>query len=95
MRLDDEVTPLDGFVELRRGMRGPRVGDWQVRLLKLSYTLPSGADSEFGGETEGATRAFQRDRHLPNTGIVDRRTWETARAATEPAMPAVCPESRP
>ncbi len=74
-------TKPDGFLELRRGMRGPRVGEWQTELLRLRYELPKfGADSDFGGETEAATRAFQIKNTIPNTGIVDRRTFDTARA---------------
>lgn len=74
-------TKPDGFLELRRGMRGPRVGEWQTELLRLRYELPRfGADSDFGGETEAATRAFQIRNTIPNTGIVDRRTFDTARA---------------
>ena len=37
---DGATTPLDGFLELRRGMRGSRVGEWQLQLLKLGYSLP-------------------------------------------------------
>lgn len=78
---DIHDTQPDGFVELRRGMRGPRVGEWQNHLLRLHFELPKyGADSDFGGETEAATRAFQIKNTIPNTGIVDRRTFETAKA---------------
>ncbi len=74
-------TNPDGFLELHRGSKGPRVGQWQIELLRLGYQLPKfGADSDFGAETEAATRAFQIKNTIPNTGVVDRRTWETARA---------------
>lgn len=78
---DEMPTNPDGFLELHRGSKGPRVGQWQIELLRLGYQLPKfGADSDFGGETEAATRAFQIKNTIPNTGVVDRRTWETARA---------------
>lgn len=46
--------------------------------MPLSYRRTGDADGSFGDETERATMAVQRDNLLPQTGIVDRETWEKA-----------------
>jgi peptidoglycan hydrolase-like protein with peptidoglycan-binding domain len=49
---------------------------WQKALLKAGYLLPKyGADSDFGSETEAATKAFQAKQLIPVTGIVNTLTF--------------------
>jgi peptidoglycan hydrolase-like protein with peptidoglycan-binding domain len=38
---------------------------------------PRGIDGEFGENTEKAVIAFQEDRGLPASGIVDEITWQS------------------
>jgi peptidoglycan hydrolase-like protein with peptidoglycan-binding domain len=44
------------------------------RMGKPEWSLPSGADGGFGGETTRAVQAFQRDNGLPVTGTIDQMT---------------------
>lgn len=69
---------------LKRHAYGDTVRAWQVRLVSAGYKLPKSTrpdgsyDGDFGGETERATLAVQRDNLLPQTGVVDRETWVKA-----------------
>ncbi|GMV19488.1 MAG: hypothetical protein AMXMBFR56_77120 [Polyangiaceae bacterium] len=78
--------PAPAFLPLRRNMLGDDVKVWQRRLkaagydLPLSYRRTGDADGSFGDETERQTKACQRDNLLPQTGVVDRATWEHAEA---------------
>lgn len=68
--IDTEVDEV-----IQKGMKGEIVRSWQEALLKLGFALPKyGADKDFGGETETATKAFQARHGLPETGIVDAAT---------------------
>jgi hypothetical protein len=72
------------WVSLRRHDYGARVREWQARLVAAGHALPKSTrkdgtlDGDFGDETEAATRAVQCAALLPQTGIVDRKTWEHA-----------------
>ncbi len=44
------------------------------RMGKPEWSLPSGADGGFGGETTRAVQAFQKDNGLPVTGTIDQMT---------------------
>lgn len=74
------------FLPLKRHDYGDAVRAWQVRLIAAGYELPKSTredgslDRDFGPEVEGQTRAVQRDHLLPQTGVVDRVTWEHAEA---------------
>lgn len=74
------------FLPLRRHDYGDSVRAWQRRLVAAGYELPKSTrengtlDGDFGGETEQATKDCQRDNLLPQTGVVDRKTWEHAEA---------------
>ncbi|MBQ8510052.1 MAG: peptidoglycan-binding protein [Clostridia bacterium] len=65
--------------ELKLGDRGDYVRKFQNFLAVLGSNLSSipevGADGIFGPMTEEAVRAFQRTYGLPETGVVDERTW--------------------
>jgi hypothetical protein len=63
----DPYPAFDGKV-LRRGSRGSRVGIAQKRLgLGRSFF--------FDARLEQNVRAFQVQRHLPVTGVIDKVTW--------------------
>lgn len=70
-------------IGMKRHAYGDTVQIWQLRLQAAGYSLPRSfskgkPDGDFGVETEAATKAVQRDNLLPQTGVVDRSTWEKA-----------------
>lgn len=58
---------------LQRGARGRDVVKLQTSLSRLGHKLS--IDGAFGPRTESAVRAFQADRGMPVTGVVDEATW--------------------
>ena len=65
---------------LRRGDTGSKVEQLQYMLSVLSSFIPEIApltiDGIFGPATENSVRAAQRWFNIPETGIVDRETWD-------------------
>ncbi len=43
-------------------------------------------DGAFGPVTAATVMAFQHARHLPRTGVVDRRTWEAVELVAHPLL---------
>jgi peptidoglycan hydrolase-like protein with peptidoglycan-binding domain len=78
--MSNDGNPLD----LRIHMQGTRVRVWRERLRRLGYELTQTESEYFDEQLEARTLEFQRDNHLPATGIVDSRTLSVARAKTEP-----------
>ncbi|HVI55556.1 MAG TPA: XVIPCD domain-containing protein [Luteibacter sp.] len=74
---------------LRKGDEGGRIAELQTSLQKLGYTHPNGAalgaDGKFGGNTELALKAFQRDHHLNEDGVAGPKTLEALQAAQQKA----------
>lgn len=62
------------LVGLRPGALGDSVAALQRRLLDLGITVRGGADGIFGPATSTALKAFQSERQLEATGIVDEST---------------------
>jgi N-acetylmuramoyl-L-alanine amidase len=63
------------FPILRVGVRGPAVTRLQQRLRSLGF-FNGVADGVFGGETEDAVKAAQRNYGLDADGIVGGGTWD-------------------
>ncbi len=65
--------------ELSRGDTGVYVRVAQYYLAVIAQNLDTvpeiDIDGIFGPRTEAAVKAFQRDYGLPETGIIDERTW--------------------
>ena len=65
--------------ELSRGDTGVYVKVAQYYLAVIAQNLDTvpeiDIDGIFGPRTEAAVKAFQRDYGLPETGIIDERTW--------------------
>lgn len=62
-------------MEMRFGDSGRAVREIQALLMAAGKDLGrAGVDGQFGRYTESAVRAFQAERHLPVTGIVDSTT---------------------
>lgn len=81
-KVEAETTNEEGStvkVELKmlgKGDEGEQVKTLQHLLIAKGYNLKKyGADGDFGGETDAAVRAFQRDNHLDVDGIVGKQTW--------------------
>ena len=83
-RLPDSMIRYDGeFPQvkpgdrtLKRGMAGADVKALQEELMKRGYSVgASGADGDFGRDTERAVRLFQADNGLVVDGIVGEKTW--------------------
>jgi peptidoglycan hydrolase-like protein with peptidoglycan-binding domain len=69
---DAAVPPLASSpAGLLREDAVPRI---QEQLKAKGYLQHQGASGKLDGETEAALRAFQRDRHLPATGMPDDET---------------------
>lgn len=67
---------LAGCPTLRNGAYGNITGLMQERLLAMGYSLPEyGADKDFGGETETAVKALQKDHNITEDGVVGPDTW--------------------
>lgn len=61
---------------LKSGSEGAQVRTVQRLLLAMGYKLPKyGADGDFGSETLGAVKAFQKAKGLEVDGIVGTDTW--------------------
>ena len=57
--------------------KGPQVTNLQNILIKSGYSVGStGADGDFGPNTQAAVKKFQQDKHLCPTGTVDSITWK-------------------
>ena len=71
-------------VTLKRGDKSAAVKTWQTQLVSLGYLLQKdvkGGDGTFGPKTEAATRQFQHDHGLPETGRLDAATQPKAKLA--------------
>lgn len=76
---------------LKQGAHGDRVHDMQAELIAAGYAKQLGstvADGKFGQHTEEAVKAFQRDHHLKDDGIVGKNTQEAMHKAASLADPA-------
>lgn len=66
---------------LSRGSIGRAVRELQRVLTSTSLREdqrkfnPQGIDGDFGENTEKAVIAFQKDRGIPENGVVDKATW--------------------
>ena len=78
-------TPSTDKPTLRRGDKGAYVTLAQTELIQKGYSCgSSGADGQFGKNTEAAVKAFQKDHGLTVDGVIGAQTW-AALDSTEPA----------
>ena len=85
-------TPGTDKPTLRRGDKGPYVTLAQTELIQKGYSCgASGADGNFGKNTEAAVKAFQSEhtdasgKPLTADGVIGKNTWYALDAA-EPAI---------
>jgi len=81
------VKPCDKYIfkqgyvrcpnyDLENGCGGKNVQDLQAQLVRKGFDLPIWkVDCKFSDETEEAVKEFQVSSGLPNTGVVDQRTY--------------------
>lgn len=63
---------------LRRGDRGPAVGQYQASMARIGYN-PGRVDGVFGPRTETATKTLQQDNRLPADGVAGPQTYRIVR----------------
>lgn len=85
-----EPEPVPGWrPTIRRGSKGPEVGECQTMLVKLGYDIGAcGIDGDFGRSTEKAVREFQGDHKLVVDGVVGPMTWDALDKAVAQLNPA-------
>lgn len=70
------ATSVSGLPKLAKGSKGKSVKALQILLKGYGYSLGTwGVDSDFGGATESAVKAFKSKNGLPANGTVDPETW--------------------
>jgi peptidoglycan hydrolase-like protein with peptidoglycan-binding domain len=78
VRLDDVDTRYPG--ELSRGSKGEGVLTVQYYLSYINLFVPTvtatAYDGDFGAGTESAVKSFQKTYNLPETGVVNRITFD-------------------
>lgn len=81
---EDRSAFLLQFSNLRRGSVGEAVRALQLLLIGMGYDCGStGADGDFGKNTESAVISYQNDRKLDADGIAGRATMSSLLGVTE------------
>src|SRR5882757_5309643 len=79
-KINDPVQP-----DLPIGAKGSPVVRAQILLARAHFSC-SEIDANFGTNLDKTVRAFQGDRNLPVTGVVDPATWAALNADTAPPI---------
>ena len=62
--------------QLSKGAKGEQVKNLQILLIGKGYSCgSSGADGDFGTNTDKAVKKFQKDNGLTADGICGKNTW--------------------
>lgn len=69
------AVPALAYEDLSKGSKGDAVSELQNKLNELGYSVGV-VDGDFGGKTENAIKAFQKDHGIEETGIADINTQE-------------------
>ena len=86
----DGIVETDEKPTLKKGDKGTYVTLAQSYLIKLGYSCgTTGADGDFGKNTEAAVKAFQKDNGLNADGVIGQVTWSVLCGAKPAAMYAV------
>lgn len=73
----DRPLPAPVYRDLQQSLQGSDVEAWQDWLFERQL-LSEPPDATFGSDTEAATRQFQKEQDLQQTGVVDKATRERA-----------------
>src|SRR5256885_8997577 len=71
--------------DLPQGAKGSPVVRAQILLARAHFSCGE-IDANFGANLDRTVRAFQGDRKLPVTGVVDPATWAALNADTAPPI---------
>ena len=84
--IDGEIPEPSQKPTIKKGDKGKWVTLAQTELINKGYSCgKTGADGDFGKNTEAAVKAFQKDHGLKADGIVGPDTWSALDGA-EPAI---------
>lgn len=85
---EPEHEPAEDYPTIKRGSKGKWVTLAQVKLISAGYSCgKTGADGDFGANTEKAVKAFQSEHNGPDgkplktDGIIGPATWWALTAA--------------
>ena len=72
-----EKDVLVALKQLAKGSKGEQVKNLQILLIGKGYSCgSSGADGDFGTNTDKALKKFQKDNGLDADGICGKNTWD-------------------
>lgn len=80
---DEQIEPAEepvAVIVAKRGDKNETVKSIQEMLIRLEY-LSGKADGDFGGGTEKAVKAFQRDNGFSEDGIVTQDVYDVLNTA--------------
>jgi peptidoglycan hydrolase-like protein with peptidoglycan-binding domain len=89
----DEATAKAAEKGINLGDKGRAVLNVEKHLEAAGYELGK-ANAQFGSRTEAAVKAFQKHSGLPETGIVDSKTWGKLRGKLFAAKSDTSPAQR-
>ncbi|MFD0854572.1 peptidoglycan-binding protein [Actinomadura adrarensis] len=71
-----QAPPFQGrLLQRRRPIEyGDDVEMWQKRMDERGWEIT--VDGKYGPQSEAKCKAFQQEKGLPATGVVDKETWE-------------------
>lgn len=78
----EALPDVGDFEAIRRGGKGDEIVEIQQALVNLGY-LSASADGQFGGKSQTAVSAFQKDMGLKETGTADELTQMLILSAQE------------
>ena len=85
LKLDQAVINNPNQADIRQGDKGPGVLRAQILLARAHFSCGE-IDGLFGTNLQTTVRAFQQERGVPVTGVVDSATWGALNADTAPVL---------
>lgn len=75
-QVETQAPPFQGRPLKRRQpiQYGDDVEMWQKKMKSRGWIID--VDGKFGPQSESTCKKFQKEKGLPQTGVVDANTWE-------------------